>query len=394
MIHRQKNQPFQTVREAKFNRGIRTMSGRPICIADFELHAKEVLPKSVYDYYRSGADDQQTLAENVDAFSRLKLYPRMLRDVSAVDLSTSILGQRVSMPICVGATAMQRLAHADGETATARACRSAGTGMMVSTWATSSIEEVAQAAPEAIRWMQLYIYKDREVTRSLVRRAERAGYKGIFLTVDTPFLGKRLDDVRNKFQLPPHLRMKNFETNHLAFSSEKGYEENSGLSVYVAEAIDPSIKWEDLKWLRGLTTLPIVAKGILRADDAREAVKHGVNGILVSNHGARQLDGVPATIEVLPEIIEAVEGKVEVFLDGGIRKGSDVLKALALGAKAVFVGRPVVWGLVYKGEEGVKEVLQILKEEFQLAMALSGCQSVEEIDGTLVRRDQQATSKL
>uniref|UniRef100_A0ACB8GDP9 Hydroxyacid oxidase 1 n=2 Tax=Sphaerodactylus townsendi TaxID=933632 RepID=A0ACB8GDP9_9SAUR len=269
-----------------------------------------------------------------------------------------------------------------------------GTGMMLSSWATSSIEEVAQAAPEAICWMQLYIYKDREVTRSLVQRAERAGHKGIFVTVDTPFLGKRLDDVRNKFQLPPHLRMKNFETNDLAFSSEKGYGENSGLSVYVAEAIDPTITWEDLKWLRGLTTLPIVAKGILRADDAKKAVKHGVNGILVSNHGARQLDGVPATIEVLSEIIEAVEGKVDVFLDGGIRKGSDVLKALALGAKAVFVGRPVIWGLVYKGEEGVKEVLQILKEEFQLAMALSGCRSVEEIDGTLVRRVQQATSKL
>ncbi|XP_077169389.1 2-Hydroxyacid oxidase 1 [Paroedura picta] len=370
------------------------MSGRPVCIADFEQHAKEVLPKSVYDYYRSGADDQQTLAENVDAFSRLKLYPRMLRDVSALDLSTSILGQRVSMPICVGATAMQRMAHTDGEVATVRACSSVDTGMMLSSWATSSIEEVAQAAPEAVLWMQLYIYKDREVTRSLVQRAERAGYKGIFVTVDTPFLGKRLDDVRNKFQLPPHLRMKNFETNDLAFSSEKGYGENSGLSVYVAEAIDPSIKWEDLKWLRGLTNLPIVAKGILRADDAREAVNHGVNGILVSNHGARQLDGVPATIDVLPEIIGAVEGKVEVYLDGGIRKGSDVLKALALGAKAVFIGRPVIWGLVYKGEEGVKEVLQMLKEEFRLAMALSGCQSVEEIDGTLVRRDQQATSKL
>ncbi|CAI5769303.1 hydroxyacid oxidase 1 [Podarcis lilfordi] len=318
----------------------------------------------------------------------------MLRNVSALDLSTSILGQKLSMPICVAATAMQCMAHADGEIATARACRSMGTGMMLSSWSTTSIEEVAQEAPEAIRWLQLYIYKDREVTRSLVKRAEKAGYKGIFVTVDTPFLGKRLDDVRNKFQLPPNLRMKNFETNDLAFSSETGYGENSGLSVYVAEAIDPSINWEDMKWLRGLTSLPIVAKGILRADDAREAVKHGVNGILVSNHGARQLDGVPATIEVLPEIIEAVGGKVEVFLDGGVRKGTDVLKALALGARAVFVGRPVIWGLAYKGEEGVKEVLKILKEEFQLAMALSGCQNVEAIDRTLVRRDLWAASKI
>ncbi|KAG6936618.1 hydroxyacid oxidase 1 [Chelydra serpentina] len=244
--------------------------------------------------------------------------------------------------------------------------------MMLSSWATSTIEEVAQAAPDGLHWLQLYIYKDREVTRSLVQRAERAGYKGIFVTVDTPLLGKRFDDVRNKFQLPPHLRMKNFDTNDLAFSSERGYGENSGLAVYVAQAIDPSIKWEDIKWLRGLTTLPLVAKGVLRADDAREAVKHGVNGILVSNHGARQLDGVPATIDVLPEIVEAVEGKVEVFLDGGVRKGTDVLKALALGAKAVFIGRPIIWGLVYQGEEGAKEVLQMLKEEFQLAMALSG----------------------
>ncbi|XP_034966009.1 2-Hydroxyacid oxidase 1 [Zootoca vivipara] len=370
------------------------MSEKPICIADFEEHAKKFLRKSVYDYYKSGADDQQTLAENVSAFSRLRLYPRMLKNVSALDLSTSILGQKLSMPICVAATAMQCMAHADGEIATARACRSMRTGMMLSSWSTTSIEEVAQEAPEAIRWLQLYIYKDREVTRSLVKRAEKAGYKGIFVTVDTPFLGKRLDDVRNKFQLPPNLRMKNFETNDLAFSSETGYGENSGLSVYVAEAIDPSINWEDMKWLRGLTSLPIVAKGILRADDAREAVKHGVNGILVSNHGARQLDGVPATVEVLPEIMEAVGGKVEVFLDGGVRKGTDVLKALALGARAVFVGRPVIWGLAYKGEEGVKEVLKILKEEFQLAMALSGCQNVEAIDRTLVRRDPWAASKI
>ncbi|XP_075781827.1 2-Hydroxyacid oxidase 1 isoform X1 [Pelodiscus sinensis] len=362
------------------------MSGKPVCVSDFEQCAERVLPKAVYDYYRSGADNQQTLADNVAAFSRWRLYPRMLRDVSVVDLSTSIFGQKISMPICVGATAMQRMAHVDGETATARACRSVGTGMMLSSWATSTIEEVAQAAPDGLHWLQLYIYKDREVTRSLVQRAERAGYKGIFVTVDTPFLGKRFDDVRNRFQLPPHLRMKNFDTNDLAFSSEKGYGENSGLAVYVAQAIDPSIKWEDIQWLRRLTSLPIVAKGILRADDAREAVKSGVNGILVSNHGARQLDGVPATIDVLPEIVEAVEGKVEVFLDGGVRKGTDVLKALALGARAVFIGRPIIWGLVYQGEEGAKEVLQMLKEEFQLAMALSGCRSVKEIDRTLVQR--------
>ncbi|XP_030052174.1 2-Hydroxyacid oxidase 1 [Microcaecilia unicolor] len=370
------------------------MSAKPICTNDFEKHAKEVLQRSIYDYYRSGAGDQQTLADNEAAFRRLRLYPRMLRDVSVIDLSTSVLGQSISMPICVGATAMQCMAHAEGEVATVRACRSVGTGMMLSSWATSSIEEVAEAAPDGLRWMQLYIYKDREVTKSLVQRAEAAGYKGIFLTVDTPYLGRRLDDVRNKFKLPPHLRMKNFQTADLAFSSKKGYGEDSGLAVYVAQAIDPSIKWDDIEWLKGVTSLPIVAKGILRADDAREAVKCGVDGILVSNHGARQLDGVPATIDVLAEVVEAVEGKVEVFLDGGVRKGTDVLKALALGARAVFVGRPIIWGLAYQGEDGVKEVLQMLKEEFKLAMALAGCYSVKEIDRTLVRRDPFTLSRI
>ncbi|KAB0383683.1 hypothetical protein FD755_005600 [Muntiacus reevesi] len=291
------------------------MFSRLVCINDYEQHAKSVLQKSIYDYYKSGANDQETLADNIAAFSR-----------------------------------------------------SLGTGMMLSSWATSSIEEVAEAGPEAIRWLQLYIYKDREVTKQLVRRAERMGYKAIFVTVDTPYLGNRFDDVRNRFKMPPQLRMKNFETSDLAFSSKENFGDKSGLAAYVAKAIDPSISWEDIKWLRRLTSLPIVAKGILRGDDAKTAVKHGLDGILVSNHGARQLDGVPATIDALPEIVEAVEGKVEVFLDGGVRKGTDVLKALALGAKAVFVGRPIIWGLASQGEKGVQDVLEILKEEFWLAM--------------------------
>ncbi|XP_055494923.1 hydroxyacid oxidase 1 [Leucoraja erinacea] len=369
------------------------MSRSPVCINDFEKLAEGILPKAVYDYYSSGADEQQTLKDNVAAFSRWQLCPRVLRDVSNMDLSVTILGQRVSMPVCVSATAMQRMAHPEGEVATVRACRSQGTGMMLSTWATSSIEEVAEAAPEATRWLQLYIYKDRKVTASLVRRAEAAGYRGIFLTVDTPYLGKRLADVRNKFKLPPPLRMANFENLDLSFS-KKDYGEDSGLAVYTSSAIDPTIKWQDIDWLRQLTKLPIVLKGILRADDAREAVKHGIAGILVSNHGARQLDCVSATIDALPEIIEAVEGRVEVYLDGGVRKGTDVLKALALGAKAVFLGRPALWGLAYQGEEGVHKVLQILKEEFRLALALAGCRNVNEIDGSLVKKGTWARSRI
>ncbi|XP_076834782.1 2-Hydroxyacid oxidase 1 isoform X3 [Brachyhypopomus gauderio] len=317
---------------------------------------------------------------------RWRLLPRVLRNVSRVDLSAMVLGQQLSMPVCVAATAMQRMAHPDGETATARACLSAATGMMLSSWATSTIEEVAETAPNGVRWMQLYIYKDRALTHSLVRRAEEAGYKGIFVTVDTPYLGRRRDDVRNRFRLPSHLRMANFESPDLAFSSKEGYGEDSGLSVYVSEAIDPTLQWEDVAWLKRITSLPVVVKGVLRGEDAKEALKYGADGILVSNHGARQLDCVPATIDVLPEIVDAVKGRVEIYLDGGIRRGTDVLKALALGARAVFVGRPVLWGLACEGEKGVTDVLQLLREELQLALALTGCRSLKEVDRTLVRR--------
>ncbi|KAB5562156.1 hypothetical protein PHYPO_G00014770 [Pangasianodon hypophthalmus] len=365
------------------------MSVKPVCVSDFEHQAKRILPKAVFDYYFSGADQQESLADNVAAFKRWRLFPRVLKDVSKVDMSTTLLGQRVSMPVCVAATAMQRMAHPEGELATARACLSAGTGMMLSSWATSTIEEVAEAAPAGVRWMQLYIYKDRALTQSLVRRAEEAGYKGIFVTVDTPYLGKRHDDVRNRFKLPSHLRMANFETPDLAFSSKEGYGEDSGLAVYVAQSIDPTVKWEDIAWLKRITSLPVVVKGVLRAEDAREALKYGVDGILVSNHGARQLDCVPATIDALPEIVEAVGGRAEVYLDGGIRMGTDVLKALALGAKAVFVGRPILWGLACEGEKGVSDVLQLLRQELHLALALTGCRSLEEIDRTLLRRSEQ-----
>uniref|UniRef100_A0A3B3DKW6 Hydroxyacid oxidase (glycolate oxidase) 1 n=1 Tax=Oryzias melastigma TaxID=30732 RepID=A0A3B3DKW6_ORYME len=352
-----------------------SMSGR-VCASDFEEEAKKILPKSIYDYYRSGADGQNTLAHNLSAFHRWYLIPRVLRNVSSVDLSVSVLGQRLSMPLCVAATAMQRMAHPAGETATAKACKAAGTGMMLSSWATSTIEEVMSAmmavqGGEGVLWMQLYIYKDRELTLSLVRRAEKAGYKAIFVTVDTPFLGKRLDDVRNRFKMPPHLSMSNFSTASLAFS-EDSYGNDSGLAVYVANAIDPTISWEDITWLKKHTHLPVIVKGILNGEDAVCALNYGADAILVSNHGARQLDGVPATLDVLEEVVQAVQGQCDVYMDGGVRRGTDVLKALALGAKAVFMGRPVLWALACQGEEGVTELLELLKEELRLAMALSG----------------------
>ncbi|XP_029569149.1 2-Hydroxyacid oxidase 1 isoform X3 [Salmo trutta] len=371
------------------------MSEKLVCVADYESMAKRVLPKAVFDYYCSGADQQETLADNTAAFSRSLLcvyrwllFPRVLRDVSSVDLSVSVLGQRISMPVCVGATAMQRMAHPDGEMATARATRAAGTGMMLSSWATSTIEEVRSSAGDGLLWMQLYIYKDRDLTLSLVRRAEEAGYKAIFVTVDTPYLGKRRDDVRNRFKLPPHLKMTNFGSAELAFSSAEGYGEDSGLAVYVAQAIDPTLCWEHIAWLKKNTHLPVVVKGVLRAEDALEALIHGVDGILVSNHGARQLDGVPATLDVLSGVVSAVAGRCEVYLDGGVRRGTDVLKALALGATAVFLGRPVLWGLACQGEQGVSDVLELMRDELHLAMALAGCCSLAEVNRSLVRRPE------
>uniref|UniRef100_A0A8C6WXI6 (S)-2-hydroxy-acid oxidase n=1 Tax=Neogobius melanostomus TaxID=47308 RepID=A0A8C6WXI6_9GOBI len=290
-----------------------------VCVSDFEERARKVLPKAVYDYYRSGADEQRTLHDNVEAFSRWCLVPRVLRDVSSVDMSLSVLGQKLSMPVCVASTAMQRMAHPTGR------------------WPQPEVQYVhytIEGGPGGVLWMQLYIYKDRELSLSLVRRAEQAGYQAIFLTVDTPYLGRRWDDVRNRFKLPSHL----------------SYGEDSGLSVYVSKAIDPSLSWEDVLWLKAHTQLPVILKGIL-TEDARQAVDCGVDGILVSNHGARQLDGVPATLDVLSEVVQAVAGRCDVYLDGGVRKGTDVLKALALGAKAVFIGRPVLWGLACQGHD-------------------------------------------
>uniref|UniRef100_A0A3Q2V388 (S)-2-hydroxy-acid oxidase n=1 Tax=Haplochromis burtoni TaxID=8153 RepID=A0A3Q2V388_HAPBU len=346
-----------------------------VCVSDFEEEARKTLPKAVYDYYRSGADEQKTLADNVAAFNRWYLVPRVLRDVSTVDLSVSVLGEELSMPLCVAATAMQRMAHPEGETATAKACKAMGTGMMLSSWATSTIEEVMSAMSTSlgsggVLWLQLYIYKDRELTLSLVRRAEKAGYKAIFVTVDTPYLGKRLDDVRNRFKMPPHLSMANFSTASLAFS-EGDYGNDSGLAVYVANAIDPSICWDDITWLKKHTRLPVIVKGVLNGEDAAKAVNCGVSGIL---------------LDALEEVVRAVQGRCEVYMDGGVRRGTDVLKALALGAKAVFIGRPVLWGLACQGEQGVIELLELLKDELRLAMALSGCRSVSEVSRSLVRR--------
>ena len=363
----------------------------PLTIRDLHDVAAARLPRAAYDYYASGADDERTLADNEAAWGRVRLRPRCLVNVAQRDLSTTVLGRRVSMPILVAPTAFQRMAHPDGELATARAAATAGTVMILSTLATSTLEDVATAyegARGAVgdetggRWFQLYVYRDRGITRSLVERAEAAGYDALVLTVDTPYLGRRLRDVRNGFALPEGLAIANLVAHGKGAVNEAAG--NSGLAAYVATMLDPSLSWSDVDWLRSITRLPIILKGVVRADDARLAVTHGASAIVVSNHGGRQLDGTIATADALPEVVDAAGDGLEVLVDGGVRRGADVLRALALGARAVLVGRAVLWGLASDGEAGVATALQMLRGELDQALALVGCASVDSVTRDLV----------
>ncbi len=353
----------------------------PINLYDYETIAREKLTPMAYDYYASGAHDEITLAENHAAYDRLKLRYRVLRDISRRDISTTILGHQLRMPVLVAPTAFHKLAHPDGETATARAAGAAGTLMILSTLSTTSIEEVMAAATGPV-WFQLYVYKDRGATEALVQRAAAAGCSALVLTVDAQIWGRRERDVRNRFQLPAGLSVKNLmPAGQEAFPKEA---QDSGLAAYVASLFDQTLSWRDVEWLCGLTTLPVLLKGIVHPDDARLAVEHGAAGVIVSNHGGRQLDTAPATIEALPAVVEAVDGRIEVLIDGGIRRGTDVIKALALGARAVAVGRPVLWGLAHDGQRGVERVLELLRFEVDLAMGLCGCATLAEVGPDLI----------
>jgi 4-hydroxymandelate oxidase len=354
-------------------------------IEDFERGARERLPKMVFDYYEGGAGDEWTLAENRRAFDRWVLRPRVLVGVEKIDLSTTVLGQPMPFPMAVAPTAFHRLAHPDGELATARAAASVGALMVLSTISTVSLEDVAVTGVD--RWFQLYVMRDHSLAEELVRRAAAAGYRALVLTVDTPQLGPRLRDVRNRFTLPPAIGLANLPNIALPDGSgPAGRAPSSELSDLFASEHDASLSWDDLAWLRSLSPMPLVLKGVLTAEDARIAADAGVHGIIVSNHGGRQLDGVPAALDALPEVVEAAGERVEVMMDGGIRRGTDVLKALGLGARAVFVGRPFLWGLACGGESGVRQVLELLRDEMTLAMQLAGRRTVAEVDRSLVAR--------
>ncbi len=350
-------------------------------VADYARAARGKLPRPALDYYEGGARDEITLRENVESWERLQLYYRVLAGVGPRDLSTTVLGHPVSMPILVAPTAFHRLACAEGEIATARAAHAAKTLFILSSLSTTAMEPVFAAAASP-RWFQLYIYQDRGITAELVKRAEAAGAEAIVLTVDAPGLGTRERDARNSFQLPPGLAVQN-----LAPLGKGDFPkvEGSGLAAYVRDNFKSDLSFDDLSWLCQKTKLPVVVKGLVRGDDARRCVEQGARAVVVSNHGGRQLDTAPSTCEVLPHVAAAVDGRCEIYVDGGVRRGTDVLKAIALGARAVLVGRPILWGLGVAGEEGAKSVLEILRRELDEAMLLCGCTKLSDINDQLLR---------
>ena len=354
-----------------------------VSLLDYEAAAERSLAPAAAAYYRSGAGDEQSLRENVDAWKRYRLLPRMLAGVGQRSAATTVLGAPVRFPVLVAPTAMQRLAHPDGELATARAAAAAGTIMTLSTVATASIEQVAEAraavAGDAAGWFQLYPQRDRELTRALVHRAAAAGYGAIVVTVDSPVFGHRESDAREPLHLPEGLSLENFR-------GLPGYEERADLGIlqrFISQQ-DPDFDWDDVAALCEESPAPVVLKGILRGDDAARAADAGAAGVIVSNHGGRQLDRTVAPVDALRPVVDAVEGRLEVLVDGGVRRGIDVLIALARGARAVLVGRPVLWGLAVDGEAGVRAVLDLLAADVDRAMALAGCRTVDEITSDLI----------
>ncbi len=346
-----------------------------INVADYARAASRTLGQEVLDYYEGGALDEITLRENSAGWERLKLYYRVLAGVGSRELTTTVLGRPIAMPIVIAPTAFHKLACQAGEIATARAAKAAGTLFILSSLSNTAMESVfAQAASP--RWFQLYVYQDRAITRELVQRAEKAGAEAIVLTVDAPGLGTRERDTRNSFRLPAGLTVENLAP---LGKGDIPQVQGSGLAAYVRANFKSDLDFADLDWLCSSTRLPVVVKGLCRGDDARRAAEHGAKAVVVSNHGGRQLDTAPATCEMLPHVVDAAADVCEIYVDGGIRRGSDVLKAIGLGARAVLIGRPILWGLCVAGEEGATHVLELLRRELDEAMLLCGCTKLGDI---------------
>lgn len=353
-----------------------------VSLQELEALAERRLGRAAFDYFAGGSADEQTLRDNRAAFDRWRIEPRVLRDLDHPSIGTTVLGTPMAMPVLIAPLAYQRVAHDLGDLATARAAATAGVVHVLSTLSNHRLEEVAAAAPGAPRWFQLYPLRDEGATRAVVERAEAAGFGALVLTVDTTAHGRRERDMRNSFALPDHLELP-------CVPVPAGHT-GPVTPTLLTSLMEPALGWGHVQRLRATSRLPILLKGVLSPRDAKLAVEHGVAGVIVSNHGGRQLDGVPATVDALPRIADAVGDRLELLLDGGVRRGTDVLKALALGARAVLVGRPITYGLALGGEAGVREVLSVLADEVATALALAGCASPADAVRELVYRDAVA----
>jgi isopentenyl diphosphate isomerase/L-lactate dehydrogenase-like FMN-dependent dehydrogenase len=353
------------------------MATAPINIAELEALASDKLEPGAHGYFAGGAGDERTLRRNAEAYEGWELWPRVLVDVSEVDTGIELMGARIELPVLVAPVAFQKLVDPEGEVAMARAAQAAGTVMCLSTIATCGPTEVTAGCAEGRKWMQLYCFRDRAITRALLDEAVESGHEAVLLTVDAPYAGKRERDFRTGFEVPAEMT---------APAVKKA---SGGRDLTVAEVfglVDPSLDWDDLAEIAEESELPVLVKGLVRADDAELAVEHGAAGVVVSNHGGRQLDNAPATIDALPEVVDAVGGRIPVLVDGGIRRGTDIAVAMALGADAVLAGRPCLWGLAWRGQEGAERALGILRDELRLALALLGCASPAALDRSHVRR--------
>ena len=357
---------------------VATSSAIPADLFDYAKMAPAHMTNIGWEYVSGGAADELTLRWNRESYDRIRLRPRVLVDVSQIDLRVTLFGRELPFPILLAPTAYHKLAHAEGEIATARGAGSVGATFVVSTSSTTSLEDIARVATRPL-WFQLYVQPDREFTRELVRRAEASGCEALVVTVDSPVLGPRYRETRTKFTLPAGVERANLK----GLKTATGGHRPNEMTIYSA-LLDPKLTWKEIEWLRSLTKLPMLLKGILNADDAARGVEVGASGIIVSNHGGRNLDTLPATIDALPEVATRIAGRVPVLVDGGIRRGTDVLKAMAFGASAVLIGRPYLYGLAVGGADGVARVVNILRREFEMAMALTGRTSIGQIDRTVI----------
>ncbi len=351
-----------------------SVPGPMINVFDYEAQSRERLTRMASEYIASGAGDEITLRRNRECFDRMLLQPRVLVDVSRLDTSVELYGEKLEFPVLLAPCAYQKLFHEEGEMEAARGAAATGAPYVVSTFASTAAERIAEV-PDASLWFQLYVHPDHGFTEELIQRVEQSGYRALCVTVDTPMLGIRDREKRAGFHLPEGIERENLKPLGTGATKAGHFDKGKKYSI-----LDPAITWKTIEWIRSRTKMPVLLKGVLSAEDAARAAAEGIEGLIVSNHGARNLDTVPATIEALPRITDAVEGRMPVLLDGGIRRGTDVLKALACGARAVLIGRPYLWGLAVGGAAGIQHVMEMLRAEMRAAMMLCGTTSLGEID--------------